>query len=384
MQNIKKYIWIVTLLVCIELIIGGFIAFKGTVFNIPSTSKAPLNIEYVRYTPDKKSVNYEVCTAENEVIYCLKGSKQEMGPRVMSANESMYMVVEVADAVEPPYDLVKNWIISKKKAVTLQQSENADANIQTRQVMLPDGYAACIRYYVRQQTGDFVPVLNVLRLIELSDGNYISVYMHNESMIDSYDQIRFSELLQEGLDLYAIPWCASDLMSLSALSDGYLLQQKSVYTLEKYFEFNSDTGTILEYRSKDLGAPVDVIVPEYISGVAVKHIGSEAFYKYNDMNTLKSVILPEGLETIDKNAFLACTHLKSVYIPSTVTDIGESAFQGCTSLTDIRLPNNLRELNPKVFKDCTALQFIRCANTDISIAENAMQNCNAQVMGDEE
>lgn len=52
-------------------------------------------------------------------------------------------------------------------------------------------------------------------------------------------------------------------------------------------------------------------------------------------STLRSVILPSNLESIEENAFYRCTNLKEITLPSTVTYVGSSAFSSCAGLGKI-------------------------------------------------
>ena len=127
------------------------------------------------------------------------------------------------------------------------------------------------------------------------------------------------------------------------------------YTSEKCFKFNKETQEIKQYYyfennvSGGKKCPMDVVIPEKISGVQVKGIGHSAFEydcgsdnivlpttsfnKYNIKQMaacsrpigINSVILPEGLEYIGYNAFEG-NNLKTVTIPSTVTEIHMYAF----------------------------------------------------------
>ncbi len=125
-------------------------------------------------------------------------------------------------------------------------------------------------------------------------------------------------------------------------------------TSEKCFEFNKETQEIKQYYyfennvSGGKKCPMDVVIPEKISGVQVKSIGDSAFEyscngtivlpttsfnKYNIKQMSKcsrpiginSVILPEELEYIGTYAFFR-NNLKTVTIPSTVTEIRRLAF----------------------------------------------------------
>ena len=123
-------------------------------------------------------------------------------------------------------------------------------------------------------------------------------------------------------------------------------------TSEKCFKFNKDNQEIQQYYyfennvSGGKKCPMDVVIPEKISGVQVKSIDRTAFLddcgsilKTSSNNNyeirkvkcnaepigINSVILPEGLEFIGDGAFYQ-NNLKTVTIPSTVTRIGWQAF----------------------------------------------------------
>ena len=61
-------------------------------------------------------------------------------------------------------------------------------------------------------------------------------------------------------------------------------------------------------------------------------IGEYTFY---NCKALKSIDLPDGLESIGDNAFASCSALESIDLPKGLTSIGEYAFNYCTSLTTV-------------------------------------------------
>ena len=89
-------------------------------------------------------------------------------------------------------------------------------------------------------------------------------------------------------------------------------------TSEEYFTFDSTTGIITGY---DIAGGLDVVLPFMIGGVAVEHIGIDAFYQ----NYLTSVIIPDSVTSIGTCGFSA-NQLTSVTIPDSVTSIGSRAF----------------------------------------------------------
>ena len=108
------------------------------------------------------------------------------------------------------------------------------------------------------------------------------------------------------------------LVILLALLITGCLPTTTVTTPEMYFTFDSTTGTITGY---DIAGGLDVVIPSTIGGVAVEHIGHNAFLeKY-----LTSVIIPGSVTSIGDCAF-RINLLTSITIPGSVTSIGNWVF----------------------------------------------------------
>ncbi len=50
-------------------------------------------------------------------------------------------------------------------------------------------------------------------------------------------------------------------------------------------------------------------------------------------NSIKTVVIMNGVTNISSNSFKYCSMLKSITIPNSVISISNSAFEGCESLT---------------------------------------------------
>lgn len=97
------------------------------------------------------------------------------------------------------------------------------------------------------------------------------------------------------------------------------------------FTENSDgTYTLESY----VGTEETVIIPAYYNGMPVTGIGE---YAFSENYTAVSIIIPEGVETIEENSLYGCYTLENIVIPSTVTSISTKAFVSCVSLADIEV-----------------------------------------------
>ncbi len=107
-------------------------------------------------------------------------------------------------------------------------------------------------------------------------------------------------------------------------------------------------------------------------GNNLRTIGSEAFYRCNSLrgdvvipdgvttigtyafaySTLRSIVLPPNLETIEIQTFAYCDSLRAVVIPDNVKYIGNSAFYSCDSLTNVEFGEGVVDIGSMVFSGC--------------------------------
>ena len=97
-------------------------------------------------------------------------------------------------------------------------------------------------------------------------------------------------------------------------------------------------------------ALIEIVIPG-----SVKSIAPCAFI---GCVSLKTLILPEGLEKIDEWAFNGCSSLESVVIPTSVKAIENRAFADCSSLKTLTLPEGLETLGGASFAGCKGLSSV--------------------------
>lgn len=133
-------------------------------------------------------------------------------------------------------------------------------------------------------------------------------------------------------------------------------------------EFVIENRTLIAY--KGLGG--EVIIPD---DEGILYIGSYAFCLYDTdisieitdedydankipaMNTsVTSVVIPEGVEEVQKYAFYNCQSLKKVVLPESIKFVREYAFYNDTDLADINL-EKVQVIGREAFKNCEKLEL---------------------------
>ena len=87
----------------------------------------------------------------------------------------------------------------------------------------------------------------------------------------------------------------------------------------------------------------------------VKTIGS---YAFSDNYYIDSLIISDGIEIIENNAFSHVERLRYIDLSSTLTSIGDRAFQNCYNLQKVILPESLTSIGNRAFMWCNALKSV--------------------------
>ena len=158
------------------------------------------------------------------------------------------------------------------------------------------------------------------------------------------------------------------------------------------FNYNDDiTSVVLPKRMKTVPGFYrchnlrSVILPD-----SIKSIGS---YTFGETWQLQSLIIPEGvvtietsafwrsgiwnvtfpntLEHIDLAAFSECMNLQSVVIPASVKTIGAGAFMGCGGMKSAKILCPIEKVPGNLFERAVSLESVELPNTVLIIGENA-------------
>lgn len=91
--------------------------------------------------------------------------------------------------------------------------------------------------------------------------------------------------------------------------------------------------------------------------------------------SLATMVIPESITTLENNLFYQCTGLKNVTLPSTVTKIPYYFFLGCTSLEQVVLPDTVTVIDREAFEGCTSLKTVNIPAGVTSIGSEAFNGC---------
>ncbi len=138
-------------------------------------------------------------------------------------------------------------------------------------------------------------------------------------------------------------------------NDGILrILSQTPYTAasENDFKYTITDGEVT--ITKYVGAGGDVIIPSKLGGYPVTVIGKDAF-KYRDF--LTSVMIPEGVTTIQESSFNMCKDLKYIGISKSVLTIEKFAFKYC-GLLRVDVPTSVISIGEEAFKGCGSLTLV--------------------------
>ena len=147
-------------------------------------------------------------------------------------------------------------------------------------------------------------------------------------------------------------------------------------TYTAYFaDRNTKSGKCGTYATWELSC--DSVLT--ISGTGA--IQSQAFQSKNYSSAIKHVIIEEGIESIETNAFNGCANLVSVKNPSSLKSIRDYAFMNCQKLDTINFPEGLITIgnypnsDGHTFYECNSLRSIHIPASVTNISKDCFLRC---------
>ncbi len=108
--------------------------------------------------------------------------------------------------------------------------------------------------------------------------------------------------------------------------------------------------------------------------VTIELVPSAVDESYKGYETIKEVIVPEGVKTIGKIAFYGCAGLEKIQLPKSLEKIDEGAFAFCTHLKSVELPDGVTVIPAHTFENCEGLESFSSKGVK-EIKRNAFTAC---------
>jgi len=141
----------------------------------------------------------------------------------------------------------------------------------------------------------------------------------------------------------------------------------------EYFSSTVSEGaaTLVRY----VGSDQVIVVPTTVQGFPVTKIGNRCFASLV-LGGVQSVVIPEGIRSIEKEAFDGCRNLTNVVLPNSLTNIATRAFASCFKLPRITIPEGVKTLGTEAFYFCNGLEEIHVSpsNTEFSGRDGVLFN----------
>lgn len=179
------------------------------------------------------------------------------------------------------------------------------------------------------------------------------------------------------------------------------LSQGIVETSKKTFEQNVlERNRLKAFQSNGLSDErIDeiynkILTPQWINSMAEDVFNellvlardnkdiSKVFFKgtHSNSDTIKYVLIPNGVTVIDEFAFRYCWRMQDVIIPKTVEIIDDQAFYKCSSLRTITIPSSVSRIEASCFQYCSSLKSITINKSVKYIGASVFSFCDSLQM----
>ncbi len=108
---------------------------------------------------------------------------------------------------------------------------------------------------------------------------------------------------------------------------------------------------------------------------AMENFGWSSAPWYYNRNSIKEVVIEEGVTTVGKYAFMECPQLTKVTLPDGLVDIKDSAFYFCSNLAEADIPVSVKTIELGAFNGCGQLTKIIIPDNVEEIGNSAFAGC---------
>ena len=111
------------------------------------------------------------------------------------------------------------------------------------------------------------------------------------------------------------------------------------------------------------------------TGAMADYANANASPWYSNKNSIKIIMVAEGVTHIGNRAFSHCDKATSIFLPTTLTSIGERGIEMCDNLTSVTIPENVKTIGNYAFTICENLTSVSLPTTLTSIGQRAFASC---------
>lgn len=101
------------------------------------------------------------------------------------------------------------------------------------------------------------------------------------------------------------------------------------------------------------------------------------YYAFAGCTSITAMVIPSSVKTIVVQVFRGCKSLKTIELPSSVTELGNAAFRACDSLTSVTLPASLTTIHHRLFYSCSGLKTVEMGSAVTAIDDEAFFYCTS-------
>ena len=170
--------------------------------------------------------------------------------------------------------------------------------------------------------------------------------------------------------------CFRLLLLASAIATSLSAAAYSFESAGIYYNITGDNTVEVTYSDRNNNTySGSVSIPETVTNngteYSVTTIGESAFKG----SAVTSVSMPEGITSIDYNAFSGCQNLETVALPESLTIFGFRAFESCKLLKTIKIPSGVTAIPGSCFSECSSLESVIIPEGVTTIGEYAFYSC---------
>ena len=170
-----------------------------------------------------------------------------------------------------------------------------------------------------------------------------------ETLEQARRQLLPNQLLMVFGDIYALPWNGNVTEEIILATFDTVGNPTQEIANQGLIFVAVPEGVVNLQQAQFTGNPVQtVLLPTTLTEIPMDMCA--------ECGELKNITIPEGVQIINENAFIACSLLEDVSLPSTLREIKDRAFAMCVS-ADITIPDTVAVIGEDAFADVPHITY---------------------------
>lgn len=147
----------------------------------------------------------------------------------------------------------------------------------------------------------------------------------------------------------------------------YITQEYEDAAKDAVDHYRNNRDEMTDYEWEIINAALNIVLPE-----GIESIQKDLFATKEANDSVDKTITAYSLNEIAPESFKDCKNLTGVYFMGSTTSVGDYAFEGCSKLKEVYMPTTVTTMGKRPFTGCSDLSFVNFQGSPYFTCDNSI------------